>query len=443
MAVTILPIGGATANNQTGTSTGLICNYTPVSSLLTQGGTLIVVTVTGQYGNTTYGIKDNAATPNTLTSVTPFNFQGTNYIYMFYYIVPAGASPTSFIFTGGTASYGSMCIEEYYAGSSVNVTVTTASGSSTPASISKTTTAANSFVVAGMGCITGGFTGVATTTPQCVQRQIQNNTHNMNSCLVDNTTASAGSITCAEATTASWGCVALEVFLNSTPKILLAGSAKVSTASGSTNPTTISYTPVASGNDIIVLFCEMSVAQGSGITVVGNVTTTSLTSGTSITNTNEEFLYYGIAQATDTGYTITPSTNAPAEMSATLAEFLGVSSLSNMQTNSGGSSSTTATVSVTTTQANDWVIGALADGSNSLTVSGSGVSVQQVTAGTARSTLVSSNGIIATKGTLFIVSATLGAHFSVFTAIACELVSYTSGVTITSTNQLRMMGVGT
>jgi len=441
MAVTILPIGGATANNQTGTSTGLICNYTPVSSLLTQGGTLIVVTVTGQYGNTTYGIKDNAATPNTLTSVTPFNFQGTNYIYMFYYIVPAGASPTSFIFTGGTASYGSMCIEEYYAGSSVNVTVTTASGSSTPASISKTTTAANSFVVAGMGCITGGFTGVATTTPQCVQRQIQNNTHNMNSCLVDNTTASAGSITCAEATTASWGCVALEVFLNSTPKILLAGSAKVSTASGSTNPTTISYTPVASGNDIIVLFCEMSVAQVSGITVVGNVTTTSLTSGTSITNTNEEFLYYGIAQATDTGYTITPSTNAPAEMSATLAEFLGVSSLSNMQTNSGGSSSTTATVSVTTTQANDWVIGALADGSNSLTVSGSGVSVQQVTAGTARSTLVSSNGIIATNGTLFTVSATLSAH--VFTAIACELVSYTSGVTITSTNQLRMMGVGT
>ena len=441
MAVTILPIGGATANNQTGTSTGLICNYTPVSSLLTQGGTLIVVTVTGQYGNTTYGIKDNAATPNTLTSVTPFNFQGTNYIYMFYYIVPAGASPTNFTFTGGTASYGSMCIEEYYAGSSVNVTVTTASGSSTPASISKTTTAANSFVVAGMGCITGGFTGVATTTPQCVQRQIQNNTHNMNSCLVDNTTASAGSITCAEATTASWGCVALEVFLNSTPKILLAGSAKVSTASGSTNPTTISYTPVASGNDIIVLFCEMSVAQGSGITVVGNVTTTSLTSGTSITNTNEEFLYYGIAQATDTGYTITPSTNAPAEMSATLAEFLGVSSLSNMQTNSGGSSSTTATVSVTTTQANDWVIGALADGSNSLTVSGSGVSVQQVTAGTARSTLVSSNGIIATNGTLFTVSATLSAH--AFTAIACELVSYTSGVTITSTNQLRMMGVGT
>ena len=439
MAVTILPIGGATANNQTGTSTGLICNYTPVSSLLTQGGTLIVVTVTGQYGNTTYGIKDNAATPNTLTSVTPFNFQGTNYIYMFYYIVPAGASPTSFIFTGGTASYGSMCIEEYYAGSSVNVTVTTASGSSTPASISKTTTAANSFVVAGMGCITGGFTGVATTTPQCVQRQIQSNTHNMNSCLVDNTTASAGSITCAEATTASWGCVALEVFLNSTPKILLAGSAKVSTASGSTNPTTISYTPVASGNDIIVLFCEMSVAQGSGITVVGNVTTTSLTSGTSITSSNEEFLYYGIAQATDTGYTITPSTTA--EMSATLAEFLGVSSLSNMQTNSGGSSSTTATVSVTTTQANDWVIGALADGSNSLTVSGSGVSVQQVTAGTARSTLVSSNGIIATNGTLFTVSATLSAH--VFTAIACELVSYTSGVTITSTNQLRMMGVGT
>lgn len=441
MAVTILPIGGATANNQTGTSTGLICNYTPVSSLLTQGGTLIVVTVTGQYGNTTYGIKDNAATPNTLTSVTPFNFQGTNYIYMFYYIVPAGASPTLFTFTGGTASYGSMCIEEYYAGSSVNVTVTTASGSSTPASISKTTTAANSFVVAGMGCSTGGFTGVATTTPQCVQRQIQSNTHNMNSCLVDNTTASAGSITCAEATTASWGCVALEVFLNSTPTILLAGSAKVSTATGSINATTISYTPVASGNDIIVLFCEMSVAQGSGITVVGNVTTTSLTSGTSITSSNEEFLYYGIAQATDTGYTITPSTTA--EMSATLAEFLGVSSLSNMQTNSGGSSSTTATVPVTTTQANDWVIGALADGTNSLTVSGSGVSVQQVTAGTARSTLVSSNGIIATKGTLFIVSATLGAHFSVFTAIACELVSYTSGVTITSTNQLRMMGVGT
>ena len=441
MAVTILPIGGATANNQTGTSTGLICNYTPVSSLLTQGGTLIVVTVTGQYGNTTYGIKDNAATPNTLTSVTPFNFQGTTYIYMFYYIVPAGASPTNFTFTGGTASYGSMCIEEYYAGSSVNVTVTTASGSSTPASISKTTTAANSFVVAGMGCSTGGFTGVATTTPQCVQRQIQSNTHNMNSCLVDNTTASAGSITCAEATTASWGCVALEVFLNSTPTILLAGSAQVSTATGSINATTISYTPVASGNDIIVLFCEMSVAQGSGITVVGNVTTTSLTSGTSITSSNEEFLYYGIAQATDTGYTITPSTTA--EMSATLAEFLGVSSLSNMQTNSGGSSSTTATVPVTTTQANDWVIGALADGTNSLTVSGSGVSVQQVTAGTARSTLVSSNGIIATKGTLFIVSATLGAHFSVFTAIACELVSYTSGVTITSTNQLRMMGVGT
>jgi hypothetical protein len=439
MAVTILPIGGTTFSAQTESFISLTCNYTPVSSLLTQGGTLIVVTVTGQYGNTTYGIKDNAATPNTLTSVTPFNFQGTNYIYMFYYIVPAGASPTSFIFTGGTASYGSMCIEEYYAGSSVNVTVTTASGSSTPASISKTTTAANSFVVAGMGCITGGFTGVATTTPQCVQRQIQNNTHNMNSCLVDNTTASAGSITCAEATTASWGCVALEVFLNSTPKILLAGSAKVSTATASTNPTTISYTPVASGNDIIVLFCEMSVAQGSGITVVGNVTTTSLTSGTSITNSNEEFLYYGIAQATDTGYTITPSTTA--EMSATLAEFLGVSSLSNMQTNSGGSSSTTATVSVTTTQANDWVIGALADGSNSLTVSGSGVSVQQVTAGTARSTLVSSNGIIATNGTLFTVSATLSAH--VFTAIACELVSYTSGVTITSTNQLRMMGVGT
>jgi hypothetical protein len=438
MAVTILPIGGTTFSAQTESFISLTCNYTPVSSLLTQGGTLIVVTVTGQYGNTTYGIKDNAATPNTLTSVTPFNFQGTNYIYMFYYIVPAGASPTSFIFTGGTASYGSMCIEEYYAGSSVNVTVTTASGSSTPASISKTTTAANSFVVAGMGCITG-FTGVATTTPQCVQRQIQNNTHNMNSCLVDNTTASAGSITCAEATTASWGCVALEVFLNSTPKILLAGSAKVSTATASTNPTTISYTPVASGNDIIVLFCEMSVAQGSGITVVGNVTTTSLTSGTSITNSNEEFLYYGIAQATDTGYTITPSTTA--EMSATLAEFLGVSSLSNMQTNSGGSSSTTATVSVTTTQANDWVIGALADGSNSLTVSGSGVSVQQVTAGTARSTLVSSNGIIATNGTLFTVSATLSAH--VFTAIACELVSYTSGVTITSTNQLRMMGVGT
>lgn len=438
MAVTILPIGGTTFSAQTESFISLTCNYTPVSSLLTQGGTLIVVTVTGQYGNTTYGIKDNAATPNTLTSVTPFNFQGTTYIYMFYYIVPAGASPTSFIFTGGTASYGSMCIEEYYAGSSVNVTVTTASGSSTPASISKTTTAANSFVVAGMGCITG-FTGVATTTPQCVQRQIQNNTHNMNSCLVDNTTASAGSITCAEATTASWGCVALEVFLNSTPKILLAGSAKVSTATASTNPTTISYTPVASGNDIIVLFCEMSVAQGSGITVVGNVTTTSLTSGTSITNSNEEFLYYGIAQATDTGYTITPSTTA--EMSATLAEFLGVSSLSNMQTNSGGSSSTTATVSVTTTQANDWVIGALADGSNSLTVSGSGVSVQQVTAGTARSTLVSSNGIIATNGTLFTVSATLSAH--VFTAIACELVSYTSGVTITSTNQLRMMGVGT
>ena len=438
MAVTILPIGGTTFSAQTESFISLTCNYTPVSSLLTQGGTLIVVTVTGQYGNTTYGIKDNAATPNTLTSVTPFNFQGTNYIYMFYYIVPAGASPTSFIFTGGTASYGSMCIEEYYAGSSVNVTVTTASGSSTPASISKTTTAANSFVVAGMGCITG-FTGVATTTPQCVQRQIQNNTHNMNSCLVDNTTASAGSITCAEATTASWGCVALEVFLNSTPTILLAGSAKVSTATASTNPTTISYTPVASRNDIIVLFCEMSVAQGSGITVVGNVTTTSLTSGTSITNSNEEFLYYGIAQATDTGYTITPSTTA--EMSATLAEFLGVSSLSNMQTNSGGSSSTTATVSVTTTQANDWVIGALADGSNSLTVSGSGVSVQQVTAGTARSTLVSSNGIIATNGTLFTVSATLSAH--VFTAIACELVSYTSGVTITSTNQLRMMGVGT
>lgn len=438
MAVTILPIGGTTFSAQTESFISLTCNYTPVSSLLTQGGTLIVVTVTGQYGNTTYGIKDNAATPNTLTSVTPFNFQGTTYIYMFYYIVPAGASPTSFIFTGGTASYGSMCIEEYYAGSSVNVTVTTASGSSTPASISKTTTAANSFVVAGMGCITG-FTGVATTTPQCVQRQIQNNTHNMNSCLVDNTTASAGSITCAEATTASWGCVALEVFLNSTPKILLAGSAKVSTATASTNPTTISYTPVASRNDIIVLFCEMSVAQGSGITVVGNVTTTSLTSGTSITNSNEEFLYYGIAQATDTGYTITPSTTA--EMSATLAEFLGVSSLSNMQTNSGGSSSTTATVSVTTTQANDWVIGALADGSNSLTVSGSGVSVQQVTAGTARSTLVSSNGIIATNGTLFTVSATLSAH--VFTAIACELVSYTSGVTITSTNQLRMMGVGT
>lgn len=439
MAVTILPIGGTTFSAQTESFISLTCNYTPVSSLLTQGGTLIVVTVTGQYGNTTYGIKDNAATPNTLTSVTPFNFQGTNYIYMFYYIVPAGASPTSFIFTGGTASYGSMCIEEYYAGSSVNVTVTTASGSSTPASISKTTTAANSFVVAGMGCSTGGFTGVATTTPQCVQRQIQNNTHNMNSCLVDNTTASAGSITCAEATTASWGCVALEVFLNSTPTILLAGSAKVSTATASTNPTTISYTPVASGNDIIVLFCEMSVAQGSGITVVGNVTTTSLTSGTSITNSNEEFLYYGIAQATDTGYTITPSTTA--EMSATLAEFLGVSSLSNMQTNSGGSSSTTATVSVTTTQANDWVIGALADGTNSLTVSGSGVSVQQVTAGTARSTLVSSNGIIATNGTLFTVSATLSAH--VFTAIACELVSYTSGVTITSTNQLRMMGVGT
>lgn len=441
MAVTILPIGGTTFSAQTESFISLTCNYTPVSSLLTQGGTLIVVTVTGQYGNTTYGIKDNAATPNTLTSVTPFNFQGTNYIYMFYYIVPAGASPTNFTFTGGTASYGSMCIEEYYAGSSVNVTVTTASGSSTPASISKTTTAANSFVVAGMGCSTGGFTGVATTTPQCVQRQIQNNTHNMNSCLVDNTTASAGSITCAEATTASWGCVALEVFLNSTPKILLAGSAKVSTATASTNPTTISYTPVASGNDIIVLFCEMSVAQGSGITVVGNVTTTSLTSGTSITNSNEEFLYYGIAQATDTGYTITPSTTA--EMSATLAEFLGVSSLSNMQTNSGGSSSTTATVSVTTTQANDWVIGALADGTNSLTVSGSGVSVQQVTAGTARSTLVSSNGIIATNGTLFTVSATFSAHFSVFTAIACELVSYTSGVTITSTNQLRMMGVGT
>jgi len=123
-----------------------------------------------------------------------------------FYQTNVPAVTTSYTANWTTAQQCSLVLEEYSGAPNVNAVGATNSGSSATATISLAITAANNFIVAGMGSANTLTASVGT------QRQ-QTTAGTGRATLLDNTNATAGtSVTCTcTLTSAAWNAIALEI----------------------------------------------------------------------------------------------------------------------------------------------------------------------------------------------------------------------------------------
>lgn len=146
-------------------------------------------------------VKDNLG--NTLTAGPTVT--NTTQIASFYYFAPSGV--TSFVATWTTSRTSSLVAAEYSGAAFINASLSgnTATGSSTAPTITVTTNDSNNFVVAGLGDAALTFTATTGTSREQV-------TTTPRMLALDNTVASAGSVTCAaSSSTTAWTAVAIEL----------------------------------------------------------------------------------------------------------------------------------------------------------------------------------------------------------------------------------------
>jgi nitrogen fixation protein FixH len=147
---------------------------------------------------------------------------------------------------------------------------------------------------------------------------------------------------------------------------------------------TITYSPAA-GNRV-VLWIDTGVAVGSLACADNN--SNSLTAGPVKTNGVGINLagFYGVAITGATGYTCTWTTSTTAAV--VVEDYSGSSSFNaSLAGNTASGTSTSATITVTTEDSNDWVVCGISDGINALTVT-VGNSRQATTGGASKTVLL-------------------------------------------------------
>jgi hypothetical protein len=401
----LLYINGGNSSVSTAGTSGIVSGsfYIP--------GDTVVVFATLLATSTGVSCADSNLNPLTAgPSVT----YGLNTVYSFYYTVPS-TTPVNFKVSWVGNSKAVVQYAEYYGVLSVNASLSpnTATGVTGNPTITTTTTGPNSYVVCGMA---GGTSPAIAGTLREVGGV---SGPSMSLATIDNTAVSAGSVTVTTTTDglAAWGVVALELLYAPAPAIAYVGGAKNDTTSASTT-LTATYTAAIVGDEIAI-FVETEVPAGT-ITVKGNTTSTALTAGpVESTATASIYSFYGPAQATDTGY-VANWTNSSAASSITLGEYIGVQSVLSSNTNTGTSTSLTIGTA-TITYANDWLVAALGDISGFTVSATAGTLRQQVTASSARQSLIDNTA--ATAGaTVAITGSIPSSHLWVATTL--ELVAY-------------------
>jgi len=152
-------------------------------------------------------------------------------------------------------------------------------------------------------------------------------------------------------------------------------------ATGSVTTITVTYSPTA-GNTLVIFLETAPVSGGS----CADNNSNALTVGPTISATEYQSSYYGTAITGATSYTCTWTTST--EAGIVLGEYSGVSSVNaSLSGNTNSGNSATASVTVTTQDANDWIACGLGDSSDMLTGS-VGTQREQVAASTKKITLV-------------------------------------------------------
>ena len=420
----LLYINGNNLNVTTASASGTVG---VVGSVSIPGDTVVVFATLLA---TSTGVSCADSNLNPLTAGPSVTY-GSDTVYSFYYTVPS-TTPANFRVSWVGNSKAVVQYAEYYGVLSVNASLSpnTATGVTGNPTITTTTTGPNSYVVCGMA---GGNAPAITGT----LRELGGvSLPSMSLITIDNTAVSAGSVTVTTTDLyATWGVVALELLYAPAPAIVYVGGAKNDTTSANTT-LTATYTAEVVGDEIVV-FVETEVPAGP-ITVKGNTTSTALTAGpVESTATASIYSFYGPAQATDTGYVAT-WTNSSAASSITLGEYLGVPSVLSSNTNTGTSTSLTIGTA-TITYANDWLVAALGDTSGFTVSATAGTLRQQVTASSARQSLIDNTA--ATAGaTVAITGSIPSSHLWVATTL--ELVAYQAATAITAVPKMTLLGVG-
>ena len=152
-----------------------------------------------------------------------------------------------------------------------------------------------------------------------------------------------------------------------------------------TNTTcTITYSPTT-GNRV-VLWIDTNAVVSSLACSDNN--SNSLTAGPAIANGTSPVLagFYGLAITGATSYTCTWTTTAVSAI--TIEDYSGASSFNaSLSGNTASGSSTSATITVTTQDSNDWIVCGISDGINTLTVT-VGNSRQATTGGSNKTVLL-------------------------------------------------------
>lgn len=195
---------GGTSSSFTTAGTGSV-SYSPTS-----GNAVIVFLTVSNASGTGFACKDSNNTALTLVSATPLTYS-SKYLVAFYYF--AGSGVTSFSANWSSANgSGNIVVVEYSGVSAFNASLSgnTATGTSSAPTITVTTEDANDYVVALIGDSTSSITSASTGTWRL--NATSNATYR--AAVIDNTAASAGSVTCTSGQTvgaAGWGVVAIEL----------------------------------------------------------------------------------------------------------------------------------------------------------------------------------------------------------------------------------------
>jgi hypothetical protein len=198
MHAAITAVGGACATGGPSLLTSLAVTYSP-----TAGNQVIVAVSFGATNVNSPAVRDNnnnALSPNGILV----------HIAMLEGVAVAGA--TGYTASWNNASKASICVEEYSGVSTVGaLNVNSNSGTSTAPSISVTTTANNSWIVASFG-VAANVTFTATTGN--LRQQIGGGTGNNNTnAIFDNSATSSGTLVTSTGTIANnpWDALALEL----------------------------------------------------------------------------------------------------------------------------------------------------------------------------------------------------------------------------------------
>jgi hypothetical protein len=192
----ISAVGTGAKGNNTGTGTGVTLAYTP-----TTGNVVIIYLATSS--GTSPSCTDGTTTLTAGPTVAPFSS---------WYLSSATASHTAFAcsWTGSVAW--NATLQEYSGntgGINAALTGNTATGFSATASITVTTQDANDWVVCGLSDSANTITATVGTS------RVQSTLGSDRITVLDNTVASAGSVTCTgTVTSTSWSAAAIELRLN-------------------------------------------------------------------------------------------------------------------------------------------------------------------------------------------------------------------------------------